>query len=101
LPGGLVALHHAILHRFQRGDQIALSGVRVQLHGHHAIHLELVVVAGGVQLGAQVENEIRVGRRRQLDRGVVGLEGGQHLFGVIHEIQHVGGVLAGPGAVQT
>ncbi len=55
---------------------------------------------GGIQLGAQVENEIRIGRRRKLRRGVIRLEGGQHLFGVVREIQHVGRVLAGIGAVQ-
>ncbi|MDP2823093.1 MAG: hypothetical protein Q8O52_10520 [Sulfuritalea sp.] len=75
LLGGLVAFHHAVLHRLQRGDQIALPGVRVELHRRHAIHLEIVVVAGGVQLGAQVENEVRVGCRRKFDRGVVDLEG--------------------------
>ena len=54
--------------------QFALLGVRLQLHGDDAIHLEIVVVAGGVQLGAQVVDEVRVGDVRQFGRRVVGLE---------------------------
>jgi hypothetical protein len=98
--GGLVALHQAVHDGLQRLQQLALGRVRLQLHRHHAIDLEVVVVAGGVQLGAQVEDDVRVGGRRQLGRGVVGLEGRQDFLGVVHEIHHVGRVLAGIGAVQ-
>ncbi len=97
---GLVAFHQAVAHRLQGGDQFALLGVRVQLHRDHAVDLEVVVVAGGVELGAQVEDEVRVGRGREFGRGVVGLEGGQDFLGVVHEVQHVGRVLAGVGAVE-
>ena len=97
---GLVAFHQAVAHRLQGGDQFALLGVRVQLHRDHAVDLEVVVVAGGVELGAQVEDEVRVGGGREFGRGVVGLEGGEDFLGVVHEIQHVGRVLAGVGAVQ-
>ena len=55
---------------------------------------------GGVELGAQVEDEVRVGRRREFRRRVVGLERRQHFLGVVHEIEHVGRVLAGMRAVQ-
>ena len=57
----LVALHQPVRDGLQGRDQLALLGLRVQLHGHHAIHLEVIVVPGGVQLGAQVEDEVRVG----------------------------------------
>ena len=53
-----------------------------------------------VQLGAQVEHQVWFGRGRQLGRRVVRLERGQHLLGVVNEVQHVGRVLAGVGAVQ-
>jgi hypothetical protein len=90
---GLVALHQAVHDRLQRLQQLALGRVRLQLHRHHAVHLEVVVVAGGVQLGAQVVDDVRVGGRRQLGRRVVGLEGRQDFLGVVHEIHHVGRVL--------
>ena len=58
----------AIHDRLDRRHQVALLRLRVQFHRDHAIHLEVVVVAGGVELGAQVEDEVRVGRRRQFRR---------------------------------
>ena len=70
----LVSLQEPVHDRLERRDQFALLGLRVQLHRHHAIHLEIVVVAGGVQLGAQVVDEVRVGDVRQFGRRVVGLE---------------------------
>ena len=49
-------------------------GLRVHLDGHDAIDLEVVVVPGGVELGAQIVDEVRVGDARQLGRRVIGLE---------------------------
>jgi hypothetical protein len=34
----------------KRGDKIALLGLRVHLDGRDAVHLLVVVIAGGVQL---------------------------------------------------
>ncbi|EXI77156.1 MAG: hypothetical protein AW10_03972 [Candidatus Accumulibacter appositus] len=98
---GLVAFHQAVTDRFEGGDQVALLGVWLQLHGDDAIDLEVVVVTGGIQLGTQVEDEVRIGGRREFGRRVVGPERGEDFLGVIHEIQDVGRVLAGVGAVET
>jgi hypothetical protein len=64
------------------------------------LDLEIVVVTGGVEFGPQVVDQIRVGHVGQLCRGVVGLEGRQDVFRVVHEVQHVGRVLAGIRTVQ-
>ena len=86
--------------RLDRRHQFALFGVRLQFHGDDAIHLEIVVVPGGVELGPQVVDQIRVGHVRQFRRRVVGLERRQHVGRVVHEVQHVGRVLAGVGTIQ-
>ena len=96
----LVALLEPVHDGLDGGRQFALLGIRLQLHGHDAVHLEIVVVAGGVQLGTEVVDEIRVADVRQLRRRVVGLERLEHILGVVHEIQHIGRVLAGMGTVQ-
>ena len=90
----------AVHDRLDRRHQLALLGVGLQLHRDHAVDLEVVVVPGGVELGPQVVDEVRVGDVRQLGRLVVGLERRQHLGRVVHEVEHVGRVLAGMGAVQ-
>ncbi|EXI77065.1 MAG: hypothetical protein AW10_04045 [Candidatus Accumulibacter appositus] len=78
-----------------------MLGIGLQFHGDNAIDLEVVVVAGGIQLGTQVEDEVWIGGRCEFGSRVVGLERGEDFLGVIHEIQHVGRVLAGMGAVET
>ena len=54
----------------------------------------------GIQLRAQVEDEIQVRGVRQFRRGVIGLESREDVRRVIHEIQHIGRVLAGVRTVQ-
>ena len=96
----LVPLQQPVDDRLDRRDQVALLGLRVQLDRDDAIHLEVVVVAGRVELGAQVVDEVRVGDVLQLGRLVVGLERRQDILGAVHEVEHVGRVLAGMGAIQ-
>ena len=55
---------------------------------------------GTIQLGAEIEHEVRVGRAREFRRRVVGLEGLEDFRRVIYEIQHVGRVLARVRPVQ-
>ena len=90
----LVAFQQPIHDRLECGDQFALLGLRLQLHRDDAIDLEVVVVPGGVELGPQVVDEIRVGHVRQLRRLVVGLERREDFLGLVHEVEHVGRVLA-------
>ena len=97
--GRLVALHDAVQHRLQRVNQFALLCVRVQFNLDHPMHLEVVVMPGGIQLGAQVVNQIRVRRGGKLGGGVIGLESGQHFIGVVDEVDHIGGVFAGVSPV--
>jgi hypothetical protein len=97
---GLVALLEPVHDRLDRLHKFALLGVRLQFHGHDAIDLEIVVVSGGVELGAEVVDEIGVAHVCQLGGRVVGLERLEHVLRVVHEVQHVGRVLAGMGTIQ-
>jgi hypothetical protein len=74
-------LQQTIGHRFQCGGQLALRGLGVHLHGNDTLDLVVVVVAGGVEFGPQVVDQVGVGDPGQLRRVVVGPEGGQDLLG--------------------
>jgi hypothetical protein len=90
-----------IHHGFDRLGQLPLRRLGVELDGHDALHLELVVVAGRVQFRSQVVDQMRVGHVRQLGGRVVHLERRQDLLGVVHKVEHVRLVLAGVRAVQS
>jgi hypothetical protein len=77
-----------------------LLGCRIQLDLRRALDLEVVVVAGGVQLGAQVVDQVGIGSALQLRRFVIGAKRRQDLVGAVDEVEDVGGVLARMGAVQ-
>ena len=100
LRGCLKSLHQAVAHGLQRTHQIALLRAWVELHLHHAVHLEVIVVARAIELCAQVVDEVRVRHRFELGRLVVGLERRENLLGVVHEIDDVRRVFAGMRAVQ-
>ena len=90
----------AVHDRFDRSYQFALRRVRLQFHGDQAVHLELVVVPGRIELGLEVVDEVRIRDVRQPGRLVVDLERREHVSRVVHEVEDVAGVLAGIGAVQ-
>ena len=75
----LVPLHQAIRDRLKCANQVTLLGLGVHLHRHDPIYLELIVVAGCIELRPQIVDQIWVGDAFQLRRVVVGLERGQHL----------------------
>jgi hypothetical protein len=58
--GGGVALDQAVGHGTDRGGQVALRRLFVHHHPGDAIDLHVVVAAVGVQLGAQVEDPVRI-----------------------------------------
>lgn len=57
-------------------------------------------MTGSIQLGTEMEVEVRVRRRSEFRCGVVSFEGFEHLRRFIHKIQHVCRVLAGMCSVQ-
>src|ERR1035437_1903442 len=57
LLGGFVFLDEAVPHRFERLDQLALLGAGLEFHRDHAVNFEVVVMAGGVELGAKVDRK--------------------------------------------
>ena len=72
----------------------------LQQHLHHPLDLEVVVVALGIELGLEVQDEVRIGGLGQLSCGVVGLEGRQDVARFVHEIHHIGGVFTRMAAVE-
>ena len=72
----------------------------IQLDFDNPIHLEFIVEACGIELHAQVENQVRVSDTRKLGCLVVGLECGEDLLGIVHEVHDVCGVLPRMGAVK-
>ena len=103
-PGLLVERHQSLGDGLDRGHQLALSRLvavaLIEQNLHHPVDLVLVVVALGIELGFEIEDEAGIGGLGQFSGGVVGLEGGQDVVGVIDEIHHIGGVFARMAAVQ-
>ena len=96
--------HQSLGYWFDGAEQVLLAhlvavGV-LQQHLHHPLDLELVVVALGIELGLEIEDQVGIGGHGQLGRGVVSLEGRQDVVGVVDEIHHEGGVFAWVAAVQ-
>ena len=97
---GLVALQQAVGDRLDRRENIALLRLGGQLSGDNAINLEIVIPSARVELGLEVENDIRIGDGLKLRRLVLGLERLEDFFGAVHEVENVGRVLARIGAVE-
>jgi hypothetical protein len=97
---GLVLLEQAVDDRLQGSHQFTLRRPWLELDGHDAIDLEVVVMPRGVEFGAEVEDQVGVGRGRQFGRRIVGLEGLKDLGGVVDEIHDVSRVFAWMGAVE-
>src|SRR5207244_12594643 len=57
-------------------NQFTLFRIWIQLDSGHAIDFKVVVVTGGVQLGAQIVNQVRICHVGELGSGVVSLERG-------------------------
>ncbi|MNS11094.1 hypothetical protein D3C72_426260 [compost metagenome] len=94
LLGSVERLQQPVGDGFQRGDQLRLLGLGIQLDLHHPLDVEVVVMARAVQLGAQVEDHVGVGRALQLGRLIIGLERRQDVVRAVHEVQDVGRVFA-------
>ena len=103
-PGLLVQRHQSLGYWFEGAEQVLLAHlvavVVLQQHLHHPVDLEFVVVALGIELGLEIQDQVGIGGLGQFGGGVVGLEGRQDLVGLVHEIHHVGGVLAEMAAVE-
>ena len=57
---GFEAAKQPIRHRFESTHEIALGGFRIEFDGGDAFHFGLIVVAGRIQLGAQIVNQIGI-----------------------------------------
>jgi hypothetical protein len=75
------------------------TGFRLQLDRDDPLDLEVVVMAGRVQLRPQVQHQMRVGHVRQFGGFVIRPERLQHVFGVVREVENVGRVLSRIGPV--
>ena len=74
--------------------------LRVEFYLDDTVHLEVVVVPSGIELGAEIEDQMRVRGRGECGGRVIRLEGSKDLVGIVHEVQHVGPILPGMGAIQ-
>ena len=90
----------SVHNRLDGSNQISLFSIRIQFDYDDALDLVVVVMPSGIELRPQVVDEVRIGRRRQLRRRVVGLEGCQDFTRIIYEVEDVGRVLARVSPVQ-
>ena len=90
----LEPLQETIRHRLQRRDEIALLGLRVHLHGHYTVHLEVIIVTRSIELGSQVVDEVRVCHAFKFGGFIEGLEGREDFLGAVHEVENVCRILA-------
>ena len=98
----------AALKRFKRrsatGSMAATSSLCLafvlDLDRGDPIDLEIVVPSARVELGLEVEHDVRIGDGLKLRRLVIGLERLEDVLGAVHEIENVGRVLAGIGAIE-